>query len=76
MSERKITSGRYFKHHGVNLVFDSGGYNNSYSVTDGEKDTGITVSDVGHRRKQTIRFRGEEYPTLREAIFAYEDEAK
>lgn len=87
MSERKITSGRYFNRNGVNLDFDSGGYSNSYSVADGEKDTGITVSDVGHlgrparhpeggrepSRKRTIRFRGEEYPTLREAIFAYED---
>jgi hypothetical protein len=77
MSEKKI-KGRYFKRVSFNLDHDGSKYINAYSVlTDGEKDTGISVSDSGDRavpnsNKRTVIFQDEEYPLLRDAIIAYE----
>lgn len=79
--QRKFAPGRYFRRGNLFLDFDDGGYLNSYSVLDADAanfDTGITINVTGHSReggsrKQTFEFRGVAYPSLREAIFAYED---
>lgn len=78
-ASRKIESGRYFKRNGFCLDHDSGGYTNVFAVFDGDKATGITVTDSGHTErpgshKRLNVFRGQKYATLREAIFAYEDQ--
>lgn len=77
MSEKKITSGRYFKRTNFNLDHDGSKYVNEYSIFDGEKNTGISMSDSGdgavpNSNKRTIIFQQKEYPILRDAIIAYE----
>jgi hypothetical protein len=76
MSEKKI-KGRYFKRACFNLDHDDSKYINAYSVFDGEKDTGISVSESGdsaiqNSNKRTVIFQGKEYPLLWDAIIAYE----
>ena len=78
MSNRKIESGRYFKRNGFCLDHDGSKYTNGYEVTDGEKPTGIRISDSGDSavsgsNKRTVLYRGEEYPSLKAAVIAYED---
>ncbi len=82
-ADRKFEADRYRK--GGQLFLDSdmeisgglGIYNNSYQVYDRDKPTGITVAESGSTRlktrEQAIRFHGNTYPRLRDAIFAYED---
>lgn len=70
-------SGRYFKRTCFNLDHDGSKYLNAYSVFDGEKDTGISVSESGdsaiqNSNKRTVIFQEKEYPLLRDAIIAYE----
>ena len=79
MTERKFAPNRYRKQSGFCLDYDSGGYLNTHGVLDGDKETGITVAESGHcdkpdSHKRTISFKDKEYPLLRDAIFAYEDE--
>lgn len=76
-SDRKFASGRYFKRAGLNLDHDGSKYLNTYSIFDGEKDTGISVSDSGdsaiaNSNKRTVVLRGQQYPTLGDALAAYE----
>lgn len=76
--ERKIASDRYRKRNAVYLDFDGSKYSNSYSLGDGDMPTGITVCDTGDSAKpssnvRTVMFRGEEYPSLKAAVIAYED---
>ena len=78
MTDRKFAPDRYFKRTGFNLDHDGSKYVNSYSIFDGEKDTGISVRDSGdsavpNSNKRTIVFQEREYPKLRDAIIAYED---
>jgi hypothetical protein len=80
MTDRKFMPGRYFKRAGFNLDHDGSKYINAYSVFDGEKDTGISISDSGDSAvpgssKRIIVFHGQEYPKLRDAIIAYEDKS-
>jgi hypothetical protein len=77
MSEKRITPGRYFRRANFNLDHDGSKYVNAYSIFDGEKDTGISVSDSGNSavpnsNKRTVIFQDKEYPLLRDAIIAYE----
>lgn len=77
--DRKFTPGRYFKRPNFNLDHDGSKYVNSCEVLDGEKATGITIVDAGdsavpNSNKRTIVFKGQEYPKLRDAVIAYEDQ--
>jgi hypothetical protein len=77
---RKFAPGRYFKRTGFNLDHDGSKYVNSYSIFDGDKDTGISVCDAGdsavpNSNRRTIVFQGKNYSLMRDAIFAYEDQA-
>ena len=79
MADRKFAPDRYRKIPGFCLDFDNGGYTNTHGVGDGEKDTGITVTESGHSNvegsfRRNIQFKGKDYPMLRDAIFAYEDD--
>lgn len=70
--------GRYFKRTHLCLDHDDSKYLNTYSIFDGEKDTGISMCDSGdsavpNSNKQTIVFRGQRFPTLRDALAAYEE---
>lgn len=80
-TDRKFASGRYRKGGGFCLDHDDGGYINTYSVFDGDKETGISITESGHSKfdhghKRRIVFKDKEYPLLRDAIFAYEDEVQ
>ena len=80
MGAREIQKGRYFRRTNFNLDYDGGGYTNSYSIFDGDKDTGIADVASGHSskpdsHKRHITFDGRDFATLREAIIAYEDAA-
>lgn len=77
-SDRKFASGRYWKRADFNLDHDGSKYLNTYSIFDGDQDTGISVSDSGdsaiaNSNKQTVMLRGQHYPTLWDALAAYEE---
>lgn len=79
MADRKFAPDRYRKIPGFFLDYDNGGYTNTHGVRDGEKDTGITVTESGHSNVpgshvRRVAFKGNDYPMLRDAIFAYEDD--
>lgn len=80
MSERKIEAERYTRRGEFFLDHDDGGYTNSYVVLDRGKAPGISFVDTGHSKfpnshKRRVLFKGEQQPTLRAAIYAYEDSA-
>jgi hypothetical protein len=77
-TDRRIEDGRYTKLADFCLDHDDGGYTNRYVICDRGKPTGIAIVATGHSRmpqshKQHISLRGGGYPTLRAAIYAYED---
>lgn len=76
--KRTFEPGRYSKANALFMDMAKGEYRNSYTVADRGSDTGLFVVSSGNRKasRTVIVFNDAEYPTLREAIFAYEDSLK
>jgi hypothetical protein len=75
---RRVETNRYRKRSDFCLDYDGSKYINSYLILDGDKETGIYLSDSGdssipNSNKRIVVFKDKTYPFLREAIFAYED---
>ena len=79
MSDRKFSPTRYRQKPGFCLDHDGSKYINQFGVLDGDRNTGITVTDSGdnnvpNSNKRTISYKDRTFPLIRDAIFAYEDD--
>jgi hypothetical protein len=78
LPKRKFAPDRYFKRADLFLDHDGSKYANTYRIFDGDKDTGISITERGDSNEpnsnvRSIYFNGQKYPLLRDAVIAYED---